>query len=252
MKRGSLERWMQFVAPLSLVLLWEVLVRSHVLDARFFPAPSEIVSTFRKFAVSGDLASNTWSTLQRIVVGSLLGGIPGTILGLAMGINRYVRAYFDPVIALLYPIPKIAILPLIIFIFGLGEWSKYTLIAIGVFFLMTINTQSGVRQIDKVFIDVARAYRIRPWAFYTRVLLPGALPNILSGVKLSIGLAIVLGVAAEFTAAKSGLGYTIFNSQQLLDIDTLYVALVAVSVLGFVMTLGLEMLDRKLLPWIRR
>jgi NitT/TauT family transport system permease protein len=252
MKRGKLERWMQFIAPLSLLVIWELLVRTHILDARFFPAPSEIVSTFGKFASSGDLASNTWATLQRIIVGSLLGGIPGTILGLAMGTNRYVRAYFDPVIALLYPIPKIAILPLVIFIFGLGEWSKYVLIAIGVFFLMTINAESGVRQIDKVYLDVARAYRIRPWALYTRVLLPGALPNILSGVKLSIGLAIVLGVAAEFTAAKSGLGYTIFNSEQLLDIDTLYVALVAVSVLGFVMTLLLEILDRKLLPWIRR
>jgi NitT/TauT family transport system permease protein len=252
MKRGALERWMQVVAPLSLLVLWELLVRTHILDARFFPAPSEIASTFGKFASSGDLASNTWSTLVRIVVGSLVGGIPGTILGLAMGTNRFVRAYFDPVIALLYPIPKIAILPLIIFIFGLGEQSKWVLVAIGVFFLMVINTESGVRQIDKVYLDVARAYRIRPWAFYTRVLLPGALPNIMSGVKLSIGLAIVLCVAAEFTAAKSGLGYTIFNSQQLLDIDTLYVALVAVSVLGFVMTLGLDMLDRALLPWIRK
>lgn len=247
-----LERWMRVFAPISLVLIWELTVRAGLLDHRFFPAPSSIVGTFVTFASSGALAENTWATLQRIVVGFLLGAIPGTILGLAMGTNRFVRAYFDPVIALTYPIPKIAILPLLIFIFGLGEQSKYVLVAIGVFFLMVINTEAGVRQIDKIYLDVAKAYKIRPWSFYTRVLLPGALPNIFAGVKLSIGIAIVLAVAAEFTAAKSGLGFAIYNAQQLLDIETLYVALVAVSVLGFILTAGLNALESRLLPWKTR
>jgi NitT/TauT family transport system permease protein len=247
-----LERWMRAIAPLSLLAIWEITVRTGLLDARFFPAPSSIVGTFVQFAASGALATNGWATLQRIVIGFLLGAIPGTILGLAMGTNRLVRAYFTPVIGLLYPIPKIAILPLLIFIFGLGEQSKDVLVAIGVFFLMVINTETGVRQIDPIYLDVAKAFKIRPWSFYTRVLLPGALPNIFAGVKLSIGIAIVLAVAAEFTAAKSGLGFTIYNSQQLLDIETLYVALVAVSLLGFLLTAGLDALERVLVPWRAR
>ena len=180
-----------------------------------------------RFLASGELGTNAWITLQRIVIGALLGGIPGTLLGLAMGMNRYVRAYFDPVIKLLYPIPKIAILPLIIFIFGLAEQTKWVVVAIGVFFLMAINTEAGVRQIEHIYLDVARAYRARPSTIFFRVLLPGALPNVMAGVKLSVGIAIVLDVAAEFTATKAGLGFAIYNAQQLLDIDTLYAALVA-------------------------
>jgi NitT/TauT family transport system permease protein len=244
-----LERWMRLIAPVSLLAIWELAVRTGGLDARFFPAPSSIAGTFVQFATSGALATNTWATLQRILIGFVIGAVPGTILGLAMGTNRFVRAYFDPVIGLLYPIPKIAILPLLIFIFGLGEQSKFVLVAFGVFFLMVINTEAGVRQIDPIVFDAARAFKIRPLAFYTRVLVPGALPNIFAGMKLSIGIAIVLAVAAEFTAAKSGLGFTIYNSEQLLDIDTLYVALVAVSLLGFLLTTGLDALERAFVPW---
>ncbi len=248
----SYERILRVVAPISLLVLWELAVRVHLLDARFFPAPSSIVGTFGGYIASGELWRDGWITLQRILIGFTIGAVPGTLLGLAMGMNRFVRAYFDPVVSLLYPIPKIAVLPLIIFIFGLGEGSKWAVIAIGVFFLMTINTEAGVRQIERIYLDVAQAYRIRPASFYFRVLLPGALPNIFAGIKLSIGIAIVLGVAAEFTAAKSGLGFAIYNSEQLLDIEKLYVALVAVSVLGFLLSSLVDAVERIAIPWRRR
>jgi NitT/TauT family transport system permease protein len=134
------------------------------------------------------------------------------------------------VIALLYPIPKIAILPLLYFFFGTGEQAKWAAVAIGVFFLMAINTEAGVRQIEPILLDVARAYRIRPATFYFRVLLPGALPNIYAGIKLSIGIAIVLAVASEFR---------------------LYAALVAVSLLGGILTYGLDLTERWAIPWRR-
>ncbi len=152
-----------------------------------------------------------------------------------MGMNGWVRAYFGPVIALLYPIPKIAILPLFYFLFGTGEAAKWAAVAVGVFFLMAINTEAGVRQIETIYLDVARAYRIRPATFFFRVLLPGALPNIYAGAKLSIGIGIVLAVAAEYQLTRVGLGFAIFNAQQLLDVERLYAALVAVSLLGFVL-----------------
>ncbi len=245
------ERVLRVVAPISLLLLWELAVRVHLLDARFFPAPSAIVGTFGAYVASGEIWRDGWMTLQRIAIGFVIGAVPGTLLGLAMGMNRFVRAYFDPVVSLLYPIPKIAVLPLFIFIFGLGEASKWAVIAVGVFFLMTINTEVGVRQIDRIYLDVARAYRIRPASFYFRVLLPGALPNIFAGVKLSVGIAIVLGVAAEFTAAKSGLGYQIYYSEQLLDIEKLYAALVAVSMLGFLLSSLIDAVERLAIPWRR-
>jgi NitT/TauT family transport system permease protein len=246
-----IERIFRFVSPVALLALWEFVVRVHLLDARFFPAPSSIVGDFVDFLKSGELVSNTWTTLQRVIVGCLIGGIPGVAIGLLMGVNRIARAILEPIVALLYPIPKIAILPLILLIFGIGESSKYAIVAIGVFFIMLINTAAGVRQIEPIYLDVARSFEIRRTSYYMNVLLPGALTNVFAGIKLSIGIAIVLAVAAEFTAAKSGLGFQIWNAWQTLQVERMYVALVMVSLLGYVLTLAGNALENVFVPWRR-
>ncbi len=244
-------RWLAIGAPLSLVLLWQIAVSTRFLNPGLFPPPSAIAANFAAYAASGELATNAYWTVSRLIVGLILGGVPGTLIGLAMGMNGWVRAYFRPVIALLYPIPKIAILPLFYFIFGTGEAAKWAAIAVGVFFLMVINTEAGVRQIETIYLDVARAYRIRPASFFFRVLLPGALPNIYAGLKLSIGIGIVLAVAAEYQLTRVGLGFAIFNAQQLLDVERLYAALVAVSLLGFGLTATVDALEYVVMPWRR-
>lgn len=246
------ERIFRVVSPLALVGLWELVVRVHLLDARFFPAPSSIVGDFIQFLTSGELVSNTVTTLERVLVGFAIGGIPGVAIGLLVGINRVVRAILDPIVAMLYPIPKIAILPLILLIFGIGESSKYAIVAIGVFFIMLINTAAGVRQIESIYLDVARSFQITRRSFYLSVLLPGAMTNVFAGIKLSIGIAIVLAVAAEFTAAKSGLGFQIWNAWQTLQVERMYVALVMVSVLGYALTLAGNALENLFVPWRAR
>ena len=246
------ERVFRFLSPLALLVLWELVVRVHLLDARFFPPPSSIVGDFIQFLVSGELVANTWTTLQRVAIGFFVGGVPGVALGLFVGINRFARAILDPIVAILYPIPKIAILPLVLLIFGIGENSKYAIVAIGVFFIMVINTAAGVRQIESIYLDVARSFEIRRSSFYLRVLLPGAMTNVFAGIKLSIGIAIVLAVAAEFTAAKSGLGFQIWNAWQTLQVERMYVALVMVSVLGYALTLLGNALEDFFVPWRAR
>ena len=248
----TIERTFRIVSPLALIALWEACVRGHLVDARFFPAPSSIVSDFVAFLPSGELATNTLMTLERVIVGLLIGGIPGVALGLLIGINRIARAIIEPVVALLYPIPKIAILPLILLIFGIGESSKYAIVAIGVFFIMLINTAAGVRQIESIYLDVARSFEIRRQSFYWHVLLPGAMTNVFAGLKLSIGIAIVLAVAAEFTAAKSGLGFQIWNAWETLQVERMYVALVMVSLLGYALTLAGNALEHMIVPWRAR
>lgn len=243
------ERAVRIMAPVSLIVLWQIGVSTRFLNPGLFPPPTAIAKNFAAYATSGEMETNAYWTLSRIVIGCLIGGIPGTLVGLGMGMNRWVRAYFEPVIGLLYPIPKIAILPLFYFIFGTGEAGKWAAIAVGVFFLMAINTEAGVRQIERIYLDVARAYRIRPASFYFRVLLPGALPNIYAGMKLSVGIAIILAVAAEFQLTRTGLGFAIFNAQQILDVERLYAALVAVSLLGFLLSLGVDALERYAIPW---
>jgi NitT/TauT family transport system permease protein len=245
------ERVVAVCGPIALVACWQGAVASGALNPALFPAPLAIAQSFLAYAADGQLALNTGWTLSRLVIGCLIGGVPGTLVGLAMGMNRWVRAFFSPIIALLYPIPKIAILPLFYFIFGTGEAAKWAAIAVGVFFLMAINTEAGVRQIDPIYLDVARAYRIRPSSLYFRVLLPGALPNIYAGIKLSVGIAIVLAVASEFQLTKTGLGFAIFNAEQLLDVERLYAALVAVSLVGFLLAWGLDITERFAFPWRR-
>jgi NitT/TauT family transport system permease protein len=243
------ERLVRVLAPISLIVLWQIGVSTRFLNPGLFPPPTAIAKNFAAYAISGEMETNAYWTLSRILIGCLIGGIPGTLVGLVMGMNRWVRAYFEPLIGLLYPIPKIAILPLFYFIFGTGEAAKWAAISVGVFFLMAINTEAGVRQIERIYLDVARAYRIRPASFYFRVLLPGALPNIYAGMKLSVGIAIILAVAAEFQLTRTGLGFAIFNAQQLLDVERLYAALVAVSLLGFLLSLGVDALERVAIPW---
>jgi ABC-type nitrate/sulfonate/bicarbonate transport system permease component len=245
-------RWLKIASPLSLIVLWQIAVSTRFLNPGLFPPPSAIAVNFVAYATSGELATNAGATLSRLMIGLLIGGIPGTLIGLAMGMSRWVRAYFGPVIALLYPIPKIAILPLFYFIFGTGEAAKWAAVAVGVFFLMAINTEAGVRQIETIYLDVARAYRMRPATFFFRVLLPGALPNIYAGMKLSIGIGIVLAVAAEYQLTRTGLGFAIFNAQQLLDVERLYAALVAVSLLGFGLATIVDAVEAVALPWRAR
>jgi NitT/TauT family transport system permease protein len=248
----NVERALRMGSPLALLALWEVLVRAHVLDARFFPAPSAIARDFAAFAASGALAANLGITLERIAAGLALGGIPGVAVGLAIGINRWARAFLEPLIALLYPVPKIALIPLVLLIFGLGEAGKYALIGIGVFFIMAINTEAGVRQIEPALLEAARAFRLRTRTLYAKVLLPAALPNIFAGLKLSIGIAIVLAVAAELRASNSGLGFVIWNAWETLQVERMYAALVVVSLLGYVLSLAGDALERAALPWRRR
>ncbi len=243
------ETALRVLGPLSFLALWEAAVRLHWLNPGLFAAPTQIVAAFGPFIASGALLTNAEVTLQRILIGLVIGGVPGTLLGLAMGMNRYVRAYFDPLVRAGYPIPKIALVPLAYFIFGLGEGAKWAIVSVGVFFLMCINAEAGVRQIDPLLLDVARAFRARPLTVFFRVLLPGALPSIFTGLKLAVGIAVVLDVAAEFLATKSGLGYTIEYSRELLDTSTLYVALVAVSVLGVVLALLVDLAETLILPW---
>ncbi len=246
----AIERSLRVLSPFVVLLAWELAVRAHLIDARFFPAPSAISGTFLQFARSGDLWTNLSVTLARILIGLVLGALPGIALGLLIGINRWARAIFEPMIAVLYPIPKIALIPLVLLVFGIGESGKYALVAIGVFFIMAINTAAGVRQIDPTLLDVARVFRITSRSLYARVLLPAALPNVFAGLKLSIGIAVVLAVAAELRAANSGLGYVIWNSWETLQVERMYVALVAVSLLGYALSLAGDALERAAVPWL--
>jgi ABC-type nitrate/sulfonate/bicarbonate transport system permease component len=243
---------LSIISSLALLLLWDVLVRLGVIDARFFPAPSTLATTLWAMAKSGELWSNTQASLIRLFWGFLVGGIPALGLGIAMGLSPLLRAIVEPLIAATYPIPKSAIMPLILLIFGLGEASKIAMVAIGVFFPVAMNAVTGVLEINKIYLDVGRNYQASRWQVFRTIALPGALPFIMTGIKLGVGLGLILVAISEMLGAKSGLGYLIWNAWQILDVNVMYVGLFMIALIGFLFTHVLNALERWIVPWKAR
>jgi ABC-type nitrate/sulfonate/bicarbonate transport system permease component len=245
------DRIINIASPIGLLLLWELAGRAGVLDARFFPAPSAILKTMGELGASGELWMHTWASLRRLFWGFLLGGIPALLLGISMGLSRMLRAVIDPLVSATYPIPKSAIMPLLLLIFGLGEGSKVVMVAIGVFYPVLINSMAGVLEINKIYLDVGHNFRASRWQMFRTIALPGALPLILSGVKLGVGMGLILIAIAEMIGAKSGLGYMIWNAWEILSVETMYVGLLVIALLGFVFSLLLNELEHFAIPWKR-
>jgi NitT/TauT family transport system permease protein len=248
-RQRVVETAVSLASPVLLLVLWELLSRLGILDRRFFPAPTSILSTFWAFIASGEMWLHLKASLVRIAVGFLLGAVPAVVLGLFLGLSRWARAILNPILYALYPIPKVAILPLVMLIFGLGEVSKYVIIAIAVFFLVVINTTSGVLLIESIYFDVARNFNASRRDFYLKVVLPGALPSIFTGLKLAMGVALIVLVTAEFVGARTGIGVVIFEAWQVFAIERLFVGLVVVSFLGYALSVVLDEIERRIIPW---
>ncbi len=244
-----LERLVSLLSPVVLLLVWELLVRSRILDARFFPAPSAVLKTLVALVVSGALLSDIGISLTRIAAGFALGAVSGSIVGLFMGVSRLIRAAIKPLVGVIYPIPKIAILPLVMLIFGLGEPSKYVIVAIGVFFLVLLNTMAGVMNIDKIYFDVGRNVGARRADILLTIAVPGALPLIFTGLRLAWGTALLLIVAAEFVSSRSGIGFLIWNAWQTFAVEEMYAGLLTISALGLVSFVLFDVIERRLVPW---
>jgi NitT/TauT family transport system permease protein len=251
LRKATNYRLISVISPLLFLLLWELTIRAGLLDIRFFPPPTQIVRVLQKMLVSGELFEHVAISLQRIVLGFLLGAIPGIILGLLIGWFRGVKAFADPIIAATYPIPKISLLPLLLVIFGIGETSKVVTVAIAGFFLVLITTAHGVTQIDHVLIQAAENYGAKRWKLFSKVILPASMPSIFTGLRLALGVSLLIIVAAEFVAANSGIGYLIWISWSTLSVGKMYAGLVVIAALGVLFTSGLEFVGKKMMPWAR-
>ena len=236
-------------APLALLLVWQIVSANNLIDSRFFPTPTTLFLSLLSVDVLKRMLDDTTITLGRVAVGFALGAAPALLLGMAAGMSRIVRSALRPLIAILYPIPKIAILPLLILIFGLGDTSKYVVVAVGVFFPIALNTINGFLSIERIYLDVGAnvgAGRIR--TFFT-IGIPGALPSILTGMRIAVGTGLLVAIAAEFAGPQSGLGYRIWFGWQTFQVETMYQSLIAVSVLGLALFEAVQQLDGRLLRW---
>lgn len=242
-------RWAGPAGILIVLALWQLLCMTGWVSELYLPAPTSILATGWEMTTSGEIAINLKASLFRIGWGFVVGSLVGVLIGLATGFSRLLEAVGNPLIYSLYPVPKIALLPLIILWLGIGEVSKISIISLGVFFPVVINTYSGVKNVDPLLLKVAVSYRTSQLNIIRKVILPAALPVIFAGLKLAAGTSLLLLVAAEMIAAKEGIGAMVLHYGDLMLTTKLMVGVVVLALLGLVFNRILEWVERRLIPW---
>ena len=241
--------WLSAAGVVVLLAAWEAASRAGLMPRLFLPAPSACAVRAWQLVESGALAQHLAASLRRILAGYALGSAVGIAVGIGTGFFARFRALGSPLIAVTYPIPKIAILPLLILWLGIGEPPKIAVIAIGVFFPLAINTHAGIVACDPILLRAGISFGATRWDLVRTVLVPAALPMIFAGLRLGAGISLLLVVSAELIAADSGLGFLILNAADLLQTEDLMVGLATLSMLGVLFNLTLAWLERRVVRW---
>src|SRR5262249_42638248 len=232
--------------------LWQVLVQAGRINPLFLPAPLSVLAAMWEMTRSGELPWAVLVSLNRVAQGFVYGALLGVLLGLIAGAVRWVEDLLDPWVAAVYPIPKSALFPLFLLWFGLGNTSKIVTIAVGVLFLVLVNTMTGVRAINPVLLKAARDLGASRLQIFVKVILPGALPNIFTGLRLGAGMALILVFITEIEATKAGLGFLLWEAFQLMDTRHVFVGVVTFGLLGVAFTWALQGIERVCCPCAQR
>ncbi|MFI7503793.1 ABC transporter permease [Streptomyces sp. NPDC049687] len=248
-RRRTAELTLAVAVPALLVLLWQLAAARSWIDDRVYPAPSTILADGWDRAAAGELWPDVWATLKRVLAGYATGTAAGYALGLLMGSVSWVRAALEPTLDALYVVPKLALLPVFLNMFGLGEGPQVALVAATVFFFVWISTMAAVMAVPSGHRDAGRVFGASPWQMFRHVLLPASLPSVLVGARIAAGVAVLVIVASEQIAATDGLGHLIFDSRALFQNDVMFVGIVCVAVLGVIFSEVVRLLGRLLTPW---
>lgn len=239
-------------STLIILVVWQVLVQTGKLNELFLPAPLTVLIAMWQMTISGALPWAVLVSLNRVVQGFVYGSLIGIVLGLLAGAVRWIEDVLDPWVAAAYPIPKSALFPLFMLWFGLGDPSKIVTITVGVLFLVLVNTVTGVKSINPLLIKAAVDLGANRFQVFVKVILPGALPNIFTGLRLGAGMALILVFITEIEATKAGLGFLLWESFQLLETTRVFVGVVTFGLLGVASTWLLQWLERACCPWAPR
>ncbi|MEP9378727.1 ABC transporter permease subunit [Aquabacter sp. CN5-332] len=240
---------MSWLAPALAILVWELLARSGWLPPHVMPAPSKVAQTALKLTLSGSLLHDLGISLLRAATGFVIGGSVGFALGTLVGFSRLAEALVDRSVQMVRAIPFLALLPLVIVWFGVGEGAKVFLVALGVAFPIYINTTLGIRQIDPKLLELARVQGLGVWQTIRRIVLPGALPSVLTGVRYSLATAWLALVVAETLGADSGIGFLAMDAREFLRTDVIILTITIYALIGVLADSIARLLERRLLAW---
>lgn len=248
-RRRRIDRLLGIGLPVVLMALWQVCSDLGWFDSRFFPPPSRIWTAGVDLVDSGRLQHDLWVSSRRVLLGFALGSITGVAAAVALQASRLVRAAVEPLTYALWTVPKLALLPMLLLIFGIGETPIVILIVINCFFLVFIPTLAAMTSIPPAYREVAESFRASRWQMFRHVVFPCALPHIFVALRLTAGASILVLVAVEFVQSQEGLGYLIWNSWSLFLADRMYVGIVVVAVAGALFTMLVAAVGRRLTRW---
>lgn len=236
---------------LAVIILaaWQTLFHLGYIKPIILPPPSRVVLTFWELLRSGAMLRHVGISVLRVLEGFGIAAVLGLGLGIAIGLSRTLDRMTDLIIQVTKPIPPLAWIPLAILWFGIGEESKVYIIFLGAFFPIVINTTAGIRQTDHKFIELARILEVPRGRFVRQVVIPGALPAIMTGLRVGLMVAWICVVAAELIAASSGIGYLIMDARQLSQSDVVLVGMITIGIIGKLMDSMIRRLEKRLISW---
>lgn len=250
-RRLLLENLLRWGTPIVLIAVWQYFATNGTLDRRFWPPPSDIVTSLREMVELGTLQDNLWITTQRLFIGYVSGSVIGILVGFALGANRWFRVALEPLISALYTVPKLAIFPLLLVIFGLGETPKIILTALAAFFICCISTISAVLSIPTAMREPLRSFNAGWLQEFRHLVFPAILPAVFVSLRLAAGMAVLVLVGMEMIQGGSGLGFLIWSSWQIFDTDRMYVGIVVAAIYGVVFQALVQLGGRLATPWER-
>ncbi|MFJ5489244.1 ABC transporter permease subunit [Hansschlegelia beijingensis] len=240
---------LSWAAPLILLVVWETLCRSGYVAPQVLPAPSKVAATAVKLASTGSLFNDLAVSLARAATGFAIGGLLGFTLGVAVGFSRVAEAAIDRSVQMVRAVPFLAALPLTIIWFGVGEGQKIFLVSLGVLFPIYVNTVLGIRQVDPKLLELGRVQGLSHWTTIRRIVLPGALPSILTGLRYALAVAWLALVVAETVGAQAGLGFLAMDAREFLRTDVIVLTIVIYALIGAGSDWIARLLERRLLRW---
>jgi sulfonate transport system permease protein len=245
----AFRRLAPWLAPLALLVAWELAADRGWVMARTLPAPSAVAVAFWQTLNDGSLLQAIGVSSARALKGLLIGGVLGFVLGVVNGLWRPADLFLDSTLQMLRNVPHLAIIPLVILWFGIGEEAKIFLVAIGVMFPIYLNTYHGVRAIDPALIEMGRVYGLSPLALIARVVLPGALPSVFVGLRYGLGIMWLTLIVAETISASSGIGYMTMNAREFLQTDVVLLGIIIYALLGKISDVAAKLCEQRALAW---
>lgn len=234
---------------LGLLVLWEASVRLGWVVTPTWPAFSTVAYTFWTDLTNGVYLSTFGPSMQRLFIGYIIAAVTAVAAGIAMGIWPRVYATFEPLVELLRPIPSPAYLPMAIIFLGIDDVMKIFMVAFASFFPILLNTVTGVRTVDAVLLDTGRTFGLRKFETTWRIVIPAAASYILTGMRISLAVALIVTVIAEMVAGNSGIGFFILSAQRSFLMPEMYAGVVALALVGFALNKGFVAIERRLLSW---